>query len=82
MEAAVRKPIRVAKSREKHIAFGNAHYLPEAVLTTSDKDVVTGVHGDAAQEERRVLVQNVNKWNGSEDSISAGQDHSECRPRS
>lgn len=53
MEAAVRKPVSVAKSCEKHIAFGELHHFPEAVLPTGDQDVFAGVHDDAAQGDTR-----------------------------
>lgn len=53
MEAAVGKPVGVAESCEKYVAFGEPHQLPEAVLPASDQDVFAGVQDDAAQGETR-----------------------------
>ena len=53
VEAAIRKPVGVAQSCEKHIAFGEPHHLPDAVLPTGDEDVFVGVRGDATQGKRR-----------------------------
>ena len=56
MEAAVRQPVSVARSRKKHIALWEGHHLPETILTTGDKIVPAGVHDDAVQGERKDVM--------------------------